>query len=504
MRFFRRESISAEWVYKRAPWAILGLGLAMRLAGLDKGIWLDEFSSVNRIIGADFLHDLRTYDHPPLYLVLLRLWSRIAIQEEFLRLLSVLFGVATLAVVMAWVKQYARAGSLIAGLCCATWPMMLRYSQEIRGYSLLLFGVALAFFFVTRLASAPDKTSGYAGLAFSLSIVVASHAVGIMLLVSICLWAAATPVLWKKENRGRVLVAMALPVAVFIFLFFVFLRINKSSAEWWIPEFSAALIASTAKEIFGYEKMMWPWQVIQKRLPFGGEVFEILAKLLMAGFGTALFVLGNWKRSWPLLLAAICYWLQLAAYSVFMLPILWYRTALPGLIPFFGFLGVHVATMAQKPLRIFFTAGIFLICSVFSASWMLGEAWRPYEYWRAGAKALAADLQPHDLVILYPDYIAGPVTYYLALPAEAVAAINLETGAAEIKKRIAAQITRRKDLEMTFSVFLLHRSDLSTQRNSAHLQQLLEILETELGRPTDRKHWDSLTLLRHEHRRLSR
>jgi 4-amino-4-deoxy-L-arabinose transferase-like glycosyltransferase len=224
--------------------------------GLGKGIWLDEAYSLDRIFSPDFLQQLRLSDHPPLYYILLKLWSQINSSEEFLRVLSVCFGVGTVAVVMKWMKQHSHISSLIAGLICTTLPLMLRYSQEIKGYPLLLFATALSFYSASRLMSKPEGLSGYLGLGFGLTIAVATHAVGVMLLMSICAYIAFTSLAWRKIRLERVMLVLVVPFSVFILLFFFFLikSTDKDPNSWWVPTVSGGYILYLVKALFGVDQ----------------------------------------------------------------------------------------------------------------------------------------------------------------------------------------------------------------------------------------------------------
>jgi len=107
------------------------LGLALRLVGLTKGIWLDEFYSIAKISQGDLIANLRAYDHPPLYFVFLKLWYLVNTSEPFLRLFSVIWGVGTIIVVIKWIEGYSPLAGIISGICCALMPALLRFSQEI-------------------------------------------------------------------------------------------------------------------------------------------------------------------------------------------------------------------------------------------------------------------------------------------------------------------------------------------------------------------------------------
>jgi 4-amino-4-deoxy-L-arabinose transferase-like glycosyltransferase len=122
-------------------------GLALRLWRLgDASLWLDEAASV-QFAGLPWsVLWLSGYDNaPPLYYSLLKLVLPLSRGEFAIRLPSVLFGVLTIPLVYL-------AGRLIAGrwagLAAALYLVLaaahIEYSQEARGYSLLVFALAVA------------------------------------------------------------------------------------------------------------------------------------------------------------------------------------------------------------------------------------------------------------------------------------------------------------------------------------------------------------------------
>jgi len=121
---------------------LLALALCLRLQGLaDSALWGDETSSLFLAryspvqLWQHAAHDV----HPPLYFFLLHLWVQLMGEGVFsLRLFSAVFG--TLAVFfggwLVWRLASPRA-ALIAVLLMALLPTAVRYSQEVRMYSLL-------------------------------------------------------------------------------------------------------------------------------------------------------------------------------------------------------------------------------------------------------------------------------------------------------------------------------------------------------------------------------
>ena len=107
--------------YFYVAFLIVCLAIGLRSIGLEKSIWLDEYSSLSvSTLSSDYIESLRNYDHPPTYFLLLKLWSNLSDSVEFQRMLSVIFGILTLVVMMAWLKPVSSFSSLLVGLICAT------------------------------------------------------------------------------------------------------------------------------------------------------------------------------------------------------------------------------------------------------------------------------------------------------------------------------------------------------------------------------------------------
>jgi mannosyltransferase len=147
-----------------APWLVLiltmvGGFLRVLLLGV-KGMWLDEAFSVwmaNHSILEMLQWAARIDQHPPLYYLLLHYW--IAIEGDtpyYARLLSVLFGTATIPVIYLIGK---RLSGMIVGLAAAVFltvsPFNIAYAQETRMYTLLTFNAAVAIYALARLLTDP-------------------------------------------------------------------------------------------------------------------------------------------------------------------------------------------------------------------------------------------------------------------------------------------------------------------------------------------------------------
>ena len=100
---------------------------------------------------ADCIGQAKTDLHPPLYYVLLHLWSFLGRDEFTLRLFSVLTNLLTGFVLFFCVRRmFDNRTALLTLLLFTISPFQIRYSQEVRMYSLVGLWMVLVLFFVWR------------------------------------------------------------------------------------------------------------------------------------------------------------------------------------------------------------------------------------------------------------------------------------------------------------------------------------------------------------------
>ncbi len=120
---------------------ILLLAFVLRLVNLNQSFWLDEAAQViesARPASAQF--SIISDFHPPLFHAVLHFWMAAGNSEVWIRLLPVLFGVATVYLIykLGCCLGKEREGQL-AALFLAISPYHLWYSQEARPYMLFVF-----------------------------------------------------------------------------------------------------------------------------------------------------------------------------------------------------------------------------------------------------------------------------------------------------------------------------------------------------------------------------
>ena len=159
----------------RAFWIVAGLmigaaGLRFATLGIQ-AYHHDEIVTASRVLRGDFVHAMEAVGFsesaPPLYYALAWFWTQLAGTGEFgLRSFSALAGVATVPVTyLLGAELRGRRTGLVAAALVAVNPMLLWYSQEARGYALLvLLTTAAALYFLRTLRDVPSLEHPYGHL----------------------------------------------------------------------------------------------------------------------------------------------------------------------------------------------------------------------------------------------------------------------------------------------------------------------------------------------------
>ncbi|MBI3103826.1 glycosyltransferase family 39 protein [Candidatus Daviesbacteria bacterium] len=137
-------------------WAILLLGLILRLISLDQSLWLDEAINVLATQKYSFAGMITEYAkadfHPPGFFIILWFWTKLfGYSEIAVRIPSVIFGVVTIgSIYLIGKKLHSRKAGLIAALLLSINPLHIYYSQEARMYALATLAVSINMFLVIK------------------------------------------------------------------------------------------------------------------------------------------------------------------------------------------------------------------------------------------------------------------------------------------------------------------------------------------------------------------
>jgi 4-amino-4-deoxy-L-arabinose transferase-like glycosyltransferase len=158
-----------EWTRarSRAFWIVAGLTVlaaTLRFATLGTQAYHhDEIVTASRVLRDGFWHAMEAVGFsesaPPLYYALAWVWTQFTGTGEVgLRSLSALAGVATVpAAYLLGAELRGRRTGIAAAALVAVNPMLLWYSQEARGYALLVFFTTVAALYFVRALSSPGR-----------------------------------------------------------------------------------------------------------------------------------------------------------------------------------------------------------------------------------------------------------------------------------------------------------------------------------------------------------
>ncbi len=136
----------------------------LRLCNLGTfSLWLDEVLITQRAQGSlreTWVACQANAEHPPLSALVMSACHSLGFSDDLQRLVPIVLGVATLVLLAHWAAaHFGRPVGLLAGFLGALSPLHLRYSQELRPYSYLLFFAVLTLVLVDRLAQRPGWRS---------------------------------------------------------------------------------------------------------------------------------------------------------------------------------------------------------------------------------------------------------------------------------------------------------------------------------------------------------
>jgi mannosyltransferase len=202
-------------VTSRAFGLVLLVGAALRFATLDgQSLWYDEAVTAHLLTLS--LPDLwraipDSESTPPLYYLLAWLWTHVfGTGEVGLRSLSALLGTATIGVVWALGRRLGgeRAGLLAAALVAFN-PMLVWFSQEARGYALLVLLGALSALLWLRALERPRAAGRLLAWGAVAALALATHYYAIFLVAPQAAWLVLRAPGWRERATALAVPALA-------------------------------------------------------------------------------------------------------------------------------------------------------------------------------------------------------------------------------------------------------------------------------------------------------
>ncbi|CAN7238566.1 glycosyltransferase family 39 protein [Rhizobium sp. LjRoot254] len=417
----KAEQDRLDALIERFLWVIVALilfvALAFRLPGLDsRSLWIDELYSewFSSRSFTELWRDVPLYEtHPPIYYILLKLWTLIFGNSELgLRSLSLVASLATILLVAVsgrlvkadWLGNMV---SLLGAALLAVNYANIREAQNARPYSLLtlLFMVAIvaALVLVARVQRDPKaagKTGGWMapGLILGLTVGCTLWFHNTSLFVAVGIWS------------GLALSLIVTPAELRLRNFAIFFGAGVLTLLAWAPY--APIFIQQSRTFMGLGFWLEPKtrDLYSAWMLFIGDSWPALL-LSIALLALGLFRLARSGPAIALLVAAI---LLIPLYAVlavsFSLKPVYLQRLFVWMIPL-GLLvialGIVTATRWQWPRLL-----LALIVIALAVTRSVDENGKPIDDWKGIVAEIARNARPGDVVIAAPAEGIIAVDYY--------------------------------------------------------------------------------------------
>jgi len=471
---------------------ILILGAFLRFWGLTHhSIWWDEAGTIKlaKKSHTEILEYLKIGDSPPLFSFLLHTWIKaFGSGETAVRVFPAIFGFLLLPV-LYWIGSalFSRRAGLLAALVAAAGEFHVRYSQEVRMYTLLpLLGV-LSLYMLYK-AVLENTTRHWVAYAMLMTATLYTHnygtfiaASGVVFFVAIAL---KQKVRWKKFLIVQGLVGLAyLPW----FLIVVGSQIGSPGIVGWIPRMRLSLVLRTFQSYSGLIATVFRPALNGLIVIAGGLVF-------FACFLAGVFSLkkggkkgGVWRLPVPYvssqagLVLVLCYLTVTLALP--MLISIWkpiflpYRYSIAAWPAFVLIVGLGLAKI-KRPAVLAAALAIILAVSSVSLYWYHRVWVKAYD--RDIAAFIDSKAGPNDVIVSAPNTLETPIKYYLRAPLKSVGFNGRGDTGSETLTRIMAQLT-----DPGAKVFFVN---IPLMTWIPHMQELGPLLDSHFSRGEQRKY----------------
>lgn len=244
---------SRDWLLPLILFSVIGAILRFRALGA-KSLWLDEASSVTfaRLPWREFLRTMWYGEgNMAFFYFLLRGWLHLGDSEFWLRSLSAFFGVATIPAVYQMGNRFmSRKTGLAAAALLAVHSFHIRYSQELRSYSLLAFLLVVSTYLFLSALEAPGRKLSWALYAGVSALALYSQVFAVFVLAG--QWLVLSPARIHRAGISRLLFTGAAMGTLAAPLAAVMLLRNNGQLDW-VPRPSLVGFLAVMQNIAGID-----------------------------------------------------------------------------------------------------------------------------------------------------------------------------------------------------------------------------------------------------------
>ncbi len=451
---------------------ILIIAFLLRFYGLThKSLWLDEANGI-RIAEKSFseiITELKSDVSPPLHYFLLHLWMKIFGKGEFsVRLFVAIFGFLLIpAIYYMGSSLFNRKTGLISALIGAIGEFHVRYSQEVRMYSMLALLGLLSLYFLYK-ALNTDKISSWVLYIITTILTVYTHNYGLFIAIAGVVFSAIYFFTQKDKN----------------WKFIISLGIIAITYVPWLPIFITKQYGSSA--IVGWIPYMRPYHVFETFVTYCGLVFNVFSSrinnsiillgivIFMFSFLSGIFSIKRYKgiiipyikKDMNFILIMVYLFVTLAIPMLVSIkkPIfLSSRYSISAFPAFVLILGLGLSKIKNK---YFLGIILILIISVSSVSLYWYHFIMVKSYDREIARFIDSKADVNDVIVFAPSWSDIPINYYLRTPVKQVGypgrSLNelvIETEPSDRKPEDMIAIVKSRLSVNLSKIFLVYQKD---------------------------------------------
>jgi mannosyltransferase len=406
--------------------AIAIVAAALRLIFLGaRSFWGDEIVSVK--LATDNWHGfaywiLRREANMALYYLALRGWTHFGDGEAWVRLLSAVFGIATVAMLYLLGRRlHGERVAWLAALIGATNACLVQFSQEARSYSLVMLLAVLSYYYFLRFI---DEQNFWPALMY---VVVTAASFYTHFFAALIVCAQIASLLWLPRDKvpWRKLLIIYFAMAVTVFPIVVYVLRNDVGQLYWVQP-------TTFSEIY---KLFIFFAGASKAVAAVLSVISLIA-CAWAIVGSSAELRRRSEASWKLGLVLAWVVVPLAITVVVSLhkPVFVHRYLLVSLPGYLLLIGLGLSKLRKRVL----VAALVIVIALSGVSIVQGY-FRPIEDWRGVVEYVLSNAEKGDALLVYVPYGSNNFNFYASRmerkrPHPPVIPIDTSGGTSQIAK----------------------------------------------------------------------
>lgn len=413
---------------------VLAAGLLLRIYDLaGESLWLDEGTSIRRsqLSLINIVFELISNVHPPLYFFILHYWIGLFGDSEFsARFLSVIFGFSSIIMIYRLgVLLFNKHIGILSALLLSLSEFHIRFSQEVRGYSMMVFLTLVSMYFFMRLREGKERKFVW-GYILSSSALMYTHNYGLLIILAQNMYVLSRYLLRKNAQHSLVIGWWRLQIVLgLLYLPWLFILLNQVASvqqSYWISQPAIKTLLDTFIKYAGSRRLLILYTVLTA---IGLSPYLFLRTRRAEGGGVGNEYAGNTSSSKNVGLLIV--WMLTPALlpfvvSQFSAPIYQFKYTISASLPFYILTARGIEQFSSRYLKF----GIIALIIILSVGNLYGYFTKiNKQQWREVAIYIEKNASDKDVIVLSPGYtLKGIFDYYSKRSDLNKIPFNTETG----------------------------------------------------------------------------